>query len=264
MTSLSAETAVNTKRKYRAGGWSLKEGPVIYQSEDHLVAEERERKDLTLAELNHAFKMYLVERNLPKSEVTILSQFSVIFNDPVFSTWHTLIKSQQSDALSAQVLMPPVYDELITMVGTTAGDAQIIKSVVKDALQNSIDSFSHAAYLQKKYISRFPGIKVILYADQINKLLVLAVVDNGHGRKITKPRKSHTGQEYGDDFASRFVDWVIRKFVEKDEGEIHNEIAYTGGQGMALKKIGVELRLDAEVHYLASSAVFDLRLKNYF
>jgi len=208
--------------------------------------------------------MYLVGRGLPRSEVTILSQFSVVSKSLKFSIWHTLTKLQQSDALSTQVLMPSVYDELITMVGTTAGDAQIIKSVLKDTFQNSIDSFSHAAYLQKKYISRFPGIKVILYKDQINKLLVLAVVDNGYGRKIIKPRKSHTGEEFGDDFSLRFVDWLMRKFVKKKEGEIHSKIAYTGGQGMALKKIGIELRLDVEVHYLASSAVFDLRLKSYF
>ena len=113
-------------------------------------------------------------------------------------------------------------------------------------------------------VSRFPGIKIILYADQVNKLLVLAVVDNGYGEKITKPKKSFTGQEYGDDFASRFVDWVIRKFVEKEGGEVRHDIAYTGGQGMALKKLKIELQLDVDIHFLTSGAVFELKLSNYF
>ena len=255
---------MDNKQEKRPAGRSLKEGPVVYQSEDLLTDEHRAKKDLALAELNHAFKMYLVKRNLRRGDISILSQFSVIFNDPRFASWHTSSKQQQSDALSDVVMMPEVYDELIASVGDMAGDAQIIKSVVKDAAQNAIDSFSHAAFLQKKYISRFPGIKIILYADQVNKLLVLAVVDNGYGEKITKPKKSHTGQEYGDDFASRLVDWVVRKFVEKEEGEIHHDISYTGGQGMALKKLKIELQLDVDIHFLTSGAVFELKLSNYF
>ena len=243
---------------------SLKEGAVIYQSEDDLADETRTKKDLTLAELNHVFKMYLVDLGLRKGDISILGQFSVIFNDPEFSKWHTLSKSQQNDSLSKQVLMPEVYDELISTIGTTAGDAQIIKGVVKDAMQNAIDSFSHAAFLQRKYISRFPGIKIILFLDQVREKLVLVVVDNGYGERITKPKKSYTGQEYGDDWASRIVDWVIRRYIEKDEGDVRYDIAYTGGQGMALKKLGVELRLDVDVHFFASGAVFELKLQGYF
>ncbi len=253
----------NTQENHPTGR-SLKEGPVVYQSKNLLTDEHRVKKDLALAELNHAFKMYLLERGLCCADISILSQFSLIFNDPRFIDWRSLSKSQQSDALSELVMMPAVYDELVMTIGTTAGDAQTIKSVVKDASQNAIDSFSHAAFLQRKYISRFPGIKIILYVDQVRKLLVLAVVDNGYGEKITKPKKSFTGQEYGDDFASRLVDWVIRKFVEKEQAEVHSDIAYTGGQGMALKKVSIELQLDVDVHFLASGAVFELKLKNYF
>jgi hypothetical protein len=243
---------------------ALKHGPVIFQSEELLPDENRAKKDLTLAELNHVFKMYLQERGSKKRDISIVGQFSVIFNDPKFAVWHTLSKSAQSDALSEQVIMPPVYEELITPIGTTAGDPQIIKSVVKDALQNAIDSFSHAAFVQKKYLTRFPGIKIILFIDQINKLMVLAVVDNGFGAKINKPKKSFTGEEYGDDFASRLVDWAVRRFIEKNEGEVRRDIAYTGGQGMAMKKLKLELQLDVSVHFLASGAVFELKLKNYF
>ena len=100
--------------------------------------------------------------------------------------------------------------------------------------------------------------------DQAQQRLVLAVVDNGFGEKITKPKKNFTGEEYGDDFASRLVDWVVRRYFEKEEGEVRRDIAYTGGQGMALKKLRIELHLDAEVHFLASGAVFELRLKNIF
>lgn len=245
-------------------GKSLKEGPVIFHSEDDVSPEIKTKKDLTLAELNHVFKMYLLERGLSRADVSIVGQFSVIFNNPVFSRWHTLSKSEQSDALSEQVIMPEVFDELLTPLGATAGDAQVIKGIVKDATQNAIDSFSHAAFLQKKYLTRFPGMKIILFMDQVNKLLILAVVDNGYGDKIIKPKKSFMGEEYGDDFASRFVDWVIRRFVEKKEGNVKHNIAYTGGQGMAMKKITIELQLDAEVHFLTSGAVFELKQQNYF
>lgn len=252
------------KIEYSQKGRSLKEGPVICQSEDFLLEENREKKDLTLAELNHVFKMYLKERGTRKKDISIVGQFALLFNDPKFAEWHTLSKSDQSDSLSEQVIFPPVYDELICPLGATAGDEQIIKGVVKDAIQNAIDSFSHAAFLQKKFITRFPGVKIILFMDQASKKMILAVVDNGFGAKITKPKKSHMGEEYGDDFASRFVDWVIRRFVEKEEGDVRHDISYTGGQGMAMKKLRIELQLDVEVYFLASGAVFELRLKNFF
>lgn len=250
-------------------GQTLKDGPVICQSdeflpEDVLSDEIKSKKDLTLAELNHVFKMYLQERGIRKKDISIVGQFSVIYNNPQFAEWHTLSKKQQSDSLSAQVIMPAVYDELITPIGMTAGDERIIKGVVKDAVQNAIDSFSHAAFVQKKYITRFPGIKIILFMDQVGERMVLAVVDNGFGEKITKPKKSFTGEEYGDDFASRLVDWVVRRYFEKEGGDVRRDVAYTGGQGMAMKKLNIELQLDAEVHFLASGAVFELKLKTFF
>ncbi len=243
---------------------ALKDGPVIFQLEDILPDEAREKKDLALAELNHVFKMYLRERGTRKKDISIVGQFSVLYNNPKLAEWHTLSKSEQSDSLSEQVIMPPVYDELIAPIGAAAGDERIIKSVVKDALQNAIDSFSHAAFIQKKYVTRFPGIKIILFIDQAQECMVLAVVDNGFGEKIIKPKKNYVGKEYGDDFASRLVDWVVRRFFEKEEGKVRRDIAYTGGQGMALKKINIELQLDTEVHFLASGAVFELKLKNFF
>ncbi len=244
---------------------SLKEGPVICQSEDFLVSDEnRIKKDLTLAELNHVFKMYLQECGIRKRDISILGQFSILYNSVDFTRWHTLSKAEQSDSLSGQVIMPRVYEDLITPISMTAGDEQIVKGVVKDAVQNAIDSFSHAAFLQKKYLTRFPGIKIIVFMDQASERMILAVVDNGFGAKITKPKKSYTGAEYGDDFAARIVDWVVRRFVEKDEGDVRHDIAYTGGQGMAFKKISIELHLDIGLHFLASGAVFELKLKSYF
>ena len=243
---------------------ALKEGPVIFQLEDILPDEAREKKDLALAELNHVFKMYLRERGTRKKDISIVGQFSILYNDPKLAEWHTLSKSEQNDSLSEQVIMPPVYDELIRPIGALAGDEKIIKGVVKDAVQNAIDSFSHAAFVQKKYITRFPGIKIILYLDQAQERMVLAVVDNGFGERIIKPKKNYTGEEYGDDFASRLVDWVVRRFFEKEQGKVRRDIAYTGGQGMALKKLKIELQLDADVHFFASGAVFELKLKNYF
>ena len=243
---------------------ALKDGPVIFQLEDILPDEAREKKDLTLAELNHVFKMYLRERGTRKKDISIVGQFSVIYNDPRFAEWHIMSKPEQSDALSDQVIMPPVYDDLIAPIGITAGDERIIRGVVKDAVQNAIDSFSHAAFLQKKYLTRFPGIKIILFIDQAQERMVLAVVDNGYGAKIIKPKKNFTGEEYGNDFASRLVDWVVRRYFEKEEGKVRRDIAYTGGQGMALKKLSIELQLDTEVHFLASGAVFELKLKNFF
>ena len=261
-SSTSAQMKADTRQEARRK--SLKEGPVIYQLEDLPSDEDRIKKDLTLAELNHVFKMYLQERGTRSEDISIVGQFSLIFNDPRFARWDTLSKSQQSESLSEQVIMPKVFNELITPIGDAAGDVQIIKGVVKDAVQNAIDSFSHAAFLQKKYVTRFPGIKIILFIDQVRERMVLAVMDNGYGAKITKPKKSFTGQEYGDDLASRIVDWVVRRYFEKDAGEVRRDIAYTGGQGMAMKKLKIELQLDVEIHFLASGAVFELRLKNFF
>ncbi|MCP3869609.1 MAG: hypothetical protein GY703_16255 [Gammaproteobacteria bacterium] len=241
----------------------LKSGPVIFQSEDNLLEEDKRKKDMTLSELNHVFRLYLTKKGLQMEDISILGLFSVIFNDPRFSRWHELSKSDQSNALTRLVVMPEVYDELILKIGATAGDAQIIKSVVKDAYQNAIDSFSHAAYVQRKYDNRFPGFKVVLFLDQIQHKLVLTLVDNGFGKKIIKPKKSHTGQDYGDDFVSRITDWLIRRYVEK-EGPIEREISYTGGQGMAMKKLRIELGLNIDLHFLATGAIFELKLKNFF
>jgi hypothetical protein len=251
-----------TENPPRSG--TLKSGPVIFQSEEELSEENRDKKDLTLAELNHLFKMYLKERGTRKEDVSIIGQFSIIYNNPDFARWHQLSKTEQSDSLSRQVILPPVYDALINPIGATAGDEKIIRGVVKDAIQNAIDSFSHAAHLQKKYISRFPGVKIILFLDQVREEMVLTVIDNGYGEKIIKPKKNYVGEEYGSDFASRLVDWVVRRFFEREEGEIRRNIAYTGGQGMALKKLRIELGLDVKVHFLATGAVFELELQSYF
>ena len=85
---------------------TLKDGPVIFQLEDLPSDEDRTKKDLTLAELNHVFKMYLQERGTRREDISIVGQFSVIYNDPKFAEWHTLSKSEQSDSLSEQVIMP--------------------------------------------------------------------------------------------------------------------------------------------------------------
>jgi hypothetical protein len=244
-------------------GISLKEGPVIYQSEDSLLNEDRTKKDLTLAELNHILKLYLAKKNTRVKDISILGQFSVIFNDSRFAEWHSLSKAKQSAALSEIVLLPDVYNELMGKVGAAAGDAQIVSSVVKDAYQNSIDSFSHAAFIQQKYVSRFPGFKVILFLDQVRQNSVLVVVDNGFGKRVDKPKKSYLGEEYGNDPVSKITQWLFDRF-EKEDKNIDHRIAYVGGQGMALKKIEVELRLNIELHYFTTGAVFELKLKNFF
>jgi len=244
-------------------GTSLKDGPVIYQSEDSLLDKDRTKKDLTLAELNHILKLYLAKKNIRLDDLSILGQFSVIFNDERLSEWDELDKSEQSDALSDIVVLPDIYHELIDKIGTAAGDAQIISSIVKDAYQNSIDSFSHAAFVQQKYKSRFSGFKAILFLDQVKEKTVLIVVDNGYGEKVDKPKKSYLGEEYGDDLVSRLTDWLVSKF-EKEQKDVDRRIAYTGGQGMALKKIEMELNMDTDLHFFSNGAVFELRLKNFF
>ncbi|MCU7929358.1 MAG: hypothetical protein KZQ90_01040 [Candidatus Thiodiazotropha sp. (ex Codakia rugifera)] len=236
---------------------------MIYQSEDSLLDEDRIKKDLTLAELNHVLKLYLARKNARLKDLSILGQFSVIFNDRRFSEWHTFSKSEQSDTLSEFVVLPEVYNELIEKIAATAGDSQIISAVVKDAYQNAIDSFSHAAFIQRKYVSRFPGFKIILYLDQVHKNSILVVVDNGFGENVDKPKKSFLGEEMDDNIVNRITEWVFKKF-DKNEKNIDHRIAYTGGQGMALKKIKIELDLDVELYFFSTGAVFELKLKNFF
>lgn len=69
---------------------ALINGPVIFKLEDILPDDARERKDLTLAELGHVFKMYLRERGTNKKDISIVGQFSVIYNDTRFAEWHTM------------------------------------------------------------------------------------------------------------------------------------------------------------------------------
>jgi len=244
-------------------GKSLKEGPVIYQSEDSLLDEDRTKKNLTLAELNHILKMYLAKKKFRLKDISILAQFSVIFNDDRLSKWDALDKSEQKHALSDIVVLPDAYHEHIDKMGAAVGDAQIISSIVKDAYQNSIDSFSHAAFVQQKYKSRFPGFKAITFLDQVKEKTVLVVVDNGYGKKVDKPKKSYLGEEYGDDLVSKLTNWLVGKF-EKEQKDIDHRIAYTGGQGMALKKIEIELNMDTDLHFFSNGAVFELKLKNFF
>ncbi|MCU7834256.1 MAG: hypothetical protein KZQ83_03300 [gamma proteobacterium symbiont of Taylorina sp.] len=255
---------MNDKSDTLIKGKSLKEGPVIYHPEDYLIDEHKIKKNLSLTKLNNIFKLYLQKSDLRYDDISILGQFSIIFNDPAFSLWHTMSLSEQSKALSELVVMPQLYDELITSIGGTAGDAMIIKSVVKDAYQNAVDSFSHAAFLQKKYLNQFPAIKIILYIDQFRKLVVLSVVDNGYGKNFLKPKKSFVDQKDGNDLISRFVDWFVRRYIEKSDADVKHDIAYTGGQGQALKKIKIEMQLDVDVHFLDSGAVFEIKLRNYF
>ena len=242
---------------------SISEGPVIYQAEDSLLDEDRLKKDLTLDEINYTLKLYLAKRGIRLKDISILGQFTVVFNDERFARWHLLSKSEQSAALSEIVILPEVYKELIHKIGAAAGDAQIISSVVKDAYQNAIDSFSHAAFLRQKYLSRFPGFKVILFLDQVNENTILAVVDNGYGERVDKPKKSHLGEEYGDDLVSKITEWLFGLF-EKEQRQVDFRIAYTGGQGMALKKLEIEYHMNFTVHFLSTGAVFELRLRNFF
>jgi len=242
---------------------SLKEGPVIYQGEESLGNEEKLKKDLTLAELNHVFKLYLGNLGIRVKDVSILGQFSIIFNDRRFAEWHIMDLSDQDQALTEIVQLPEVYNELISKIGQIAGDEQIIKSVVKDAYQNAIDSFSHAAFMQRKYENRYPGIKIIVFLNQIQQRMSLAVVDNGYGEMVEKPKKSFTGKTNDDDLAMKITDWIIRRFTGKRKN-VEQQIAYTGGQGMALKKIEIEYRLEYALYFFTTGAVFELRLKAYF
>ena len=206
----------------RIAGMSLKEGPVAYQSGDNLLEDEHQKKNLTLGELNHVFKLYLAKRGIKIEDISILSQFSVIFNDPRFAIWHTLSKAEQSDALTEIVVLPEVCHEIIEKIGATAGDAQIISGVIKDAYQNAIDSFSQAAFLQQKY-EPF-GIKIILLTHHVDKRMILVVVDNGFGKKVTKPKKLYTGQEYGDIwFQGSWTGWyagMLSKIQAKWRGRL--------------------------------------------
>jgi hypothetical protein len=241
----------------------LKFGPVIFQQEDSLLEQDKLKKDITLSELNNVFRLYLTKKGLRLKDISILGMFTVVFNHPNLANWHQLSKKQQSQALTRLVIMPEVYGELMEKIGTTAGDAYIIKSVVKDAYQNAIDSFSHAAYLKQKYESRLPGFKIVLFMDQVNQKQVLTLTDNGFGEKIVKPKRHFTGREYEDDFVSRITDWLVRRYVES-EGDVERDIAYIGGQGMAMRKLRIELGLDVNVRYFTTGAVFELKLKSYF
>ena len=80
---------------------------------------------------------------------------------------------------------------------------------------------------------------------------------------MVKPKKSFTGQTYDDDIMMKITDWIIRLFTKK-EPKAKQQIAYTGGQGMALKKIKIELGLEYALHFFTTGAVFELKLKNYF
>jgi len=70
-------------------------------------------KNLTLTELSRIFKLYLQTCDLDHDKITILGQFSLIFNDPLFSKWHAMSKLEQSDALTEIVKLPDIYNELI-------------------------------------------------------------------------------------------------------------------------------------------------------
>lgn len=246
-----------------ASSYSLKEGPVIFQREETLEDDEKLKKDLTLAELNHIFKLFLGNSGLRTGDISILGQFSVLFNDDRFPKWHQMSLQEQDKALTEIVKLPIVYNDLIFKIGELAGDPQVIKWVVKDAYQNAIDSFSHSAFIQQKYKNRYPGFKVILFLTQTDQGMKLAVVDNGFGEMVIKPKKSFTGQTYDDDIMVKISDWLIRLFSNK-EPQAKRQIAYTGGQGMALKKIRIELGLEHALHFFTTGAVFELKLKNYF
>jgi len=246
-----------------ASGFSLKEGPVIYQREESLEDAEKLKKDLTLAELNHVFKLYLGNQGIRTNDISILGQFSVIFNDTRFSEWDKLSLTEQDLALTEIVRLPEVYNELISKIGEIAGDKQVVKWIAKDAYQNAIDSFSHCAFVQQKYKNRYPGFKVILFLTQTQPGMKLVVVDNGFGELVVKPKKSFTGQTYDDDIMMKITNWIIGLFTRK-KPSAKRQIAYTGGQGMALKKIEIELGLEYALHFLTTGAVFELKLKSYF
>ena len=126
---------------------------------------------------------FLEVRELPAEQIEVLDGFLFFFNAPEFTQWHLLnwweqrqqvlaikdtrLYRDRAGILLQQSYLAPYINYTDEMVAKSS-DRQVKQAwmrkrlVLQECFWNAIDSFSHAAYYQKKYQEMFPALCLLL------------------------------------------------------------------------------------------------------
>lgn len=159
----------------------------------------------TRATIAGVFRDFLAKREITDDRISVIDGFLFFFNGPEFSQWHTLnwwdqrqrileikdhkLYTARAHALLSQSCLAPYIGYADDMVAKSA-DPEVKRAwmrkrlVLKESFWNAIDSISHAAYFQQKYLEQFPALCILL-CNVTNRNgreteLVLGI-DNGTG-----------------------------------------------------------------------------------
>ncbi len=238
--------------------------PGIIQSLDTVVSHPdlAEGMDEKLAATRNSiisvFQDCRDKKNISPEKMTLVDGFLFLFNDPVFSSWHTLNWWEQrqivlglkdnlqyldrANELLAESCMAPYIsysdDQVARSTDQEVKQAWMRKRLVqKEAFWNFIDSVSCAAYFQKKYQASFPALCLLLcrIADETGREKEMFLgIDNGIGYVYKKKSRESA--------LIRFLYMVYKFFFKKG-------VFYIGGLELGL------LETDSELSCHGSGAV---------
>lgn len=159
----------------------------------------------TRESIERVFLDFLAVQKIAAADISLIDGFLFIFNETEFTKWHTLswwdqrklvreikdhhLYMQRAHALLSRSSLAPYIDYSDDMVARST-DQEVKRAwmrkrlVHKECFWNAIDSFSHAAYFQKKYQGLYPALCVLLckVVDWNGREFELVLgIDNGTG-----------------------------------------------------------------------------------
>ena len=229
---------------------SLSDEPLTVLQEIDLVALCPDNIDsfdqilvATRESIAEVFRDFLAKKIITYDRISVKDGFLFVFNEPGFAKWETLnwwdqrkhvqaIKDHQfyverSHVLLAQSHLAPYMDYSDDMVAKST-DQEVKRAwmrkrlVLKECFWNAIDSFSHAAYFQKKYQELFPALCVLLcnvIDKNGNETELVLGIDNGIGFLYKKKIRDSA---------------MIRLFYKTYKFFFRNGVFYIGGLELGL------------------------------
>jgi hypothetical protein len=183
--------------------FKLQEYPVLQTDSNRLNSEKEE---VTLQELQIIFSRFLKKRESSRKNINVIDSFSVLFNEDDYTRWHDLNGKAQKRLVEKTLVIPEPDGKLDSFNQHTSQLTQlapeyrgIIRSFLRHTIQNAFDGFSAAAFNEttpdsghNRYAQVYPGASVVLFEQQNQDNIFIALINNGSGKKLNKPKKPGT------------------------------------------------------------------------
>jgi hypothetical protein len=212
--------------------------------------DQGEKLAITKESIIRVLEDFLKVKEIADDRIKVIDGFLFIFNGSDFAQWHTLDWWDQRKRILEMKDHQQYRERATTLLARSFlslhldySDKEVAKSndqevkrawmrkrlVLKESFWNAIDSVSHAAYFQKKYLEFFPAHCVLLCNVLDNKEreteLVLGI-DNGIGFVYKKKSRESA---------------MIRLFYKMFKFFIRTGVFYIGGLELGLLETESEL-----------------------